>query len=368
METNQIRSETCPICDGSTTARPATISPFLVERCGLETTETSIRYCAACDFAFFDRRLTVDEAAALYHDYRGEDYNRQRLRLEPSYAPYIPMFADPLSDYYRGRIRDLTDVFAALPEFRPASVLDFGGNGSLAARLFPGAEISHLDASAGVALKRDRFDLIIASQVFEHLTDPRADVARLAELIEEDGLLLLDVPREYPGSLSEGLLWQERYGGSLTVMHEHINHFSTRAIRCLLGTAALVPVFEGDTPYVPLPLILTIAGRHDSALVSRLMKIAPERRLQWSADGIRASQADNRIAQAGRLAAAEAGQAAAKVALAAAETGLAAAKAELATAETGLATAKAELVAIRASRSWRVSAPLRWVSRLLRGH
>jgi len=360
-----MHSETCPICDGPTIASAATIAPFLVEHCKLETAETLIRYCAACDFAFFDRRLTPEEVALLYCDYRGDDYNEQRLRLEPSYAPYIPMFNDPLSDHYRGRIGDLLGALAALPEVRPSTILDFGGDGSIAARLFPAAEISHLDASAGVALQRDRFDLILASQVFEHISDPREAMARVAAWLEEDGLLLLDLPRDYLGPLSEALLWQERHGGPLTVMHEHINHFSARAIRRLLEAVGLAPVFEVETPF--LPSILTIAGRPGSELVRRLTEREPERRLQWTADRIRERQAVDKALLAEQLTAAQLEVRTLAEQLTAAQMECETLSMQLAAARVALDDSLAAFAALRASHSWRLTAPLRGVRRLIGG-
>ena len=378
-----MHSETCPICDGPSKARPAVISPFIVERCNLETAATLIRYCAACDFAFFDRRLAPDEAAALYNGYRGADYDAQRLRLEPSYAPYIPLFEDRLSEYYRRRVGDLLDVFFLLPEIEPASVLDFGGDGDIAARLFPNAEISFLDASAGENLSRERFDLVIASQVFEHLTDPREAINRIAGMLEPGGLLLLDLPRDYDGALAEALPWQEKHGGPLMVMHEHINHFSMRAIRRLLATAGLVSLFEVQTPY--LPLTLSIAGRADAPLAQRLMEVAPARKLQWTADVIRRRQASELALSAERLAAAqgEAARLATELASATAELAaaqaarqtlsaqvssaqaqLTAAQAQLTAAELSLQESRAAIAALHASASWRLSGPLRGMSRL----
>jgi SAM-dependent methyltransferase len=295
-----MRSETCPICDGATIARPAAVASFLVERCQLDTARTNVRFCAACEFAFFERRLTPAEAAALYKDYRGPAYDAQRLRHEPSYAPHIPHLNDPMSEYYRGRIRDLADVMSILPEINPPAVLDFGGDGSIAKRLFPAAEVSFLDSSAGEVLLRDRFPLIFASQVFEHLSEPREAMAQIVERLDDDGLVLLDLPRDYAGPLYEAFFWQEKHGGPLNQMHEHINHFSSRASRRLLELSGLEPVFEVDTP--ALPLTLMIAGRPGSAVLNHLREVAPVRRLHWSADRLRDRVAADQARSARQLA------------------------------------------------------------------
>ncbi len=271
--------QSCPICGGSTTAQPAMIAGFVVERCGLESERTLVRYCAACDFAFFERRLTVDESARLYADYRGDDYNAQRLRHEPDYAPLIPVFADPLSEYYRSRIAEYAEIVALHPEMAPARVLDFGGDGSIARRLFPAAHVEFDDLAAGTNPSSTRFDVIFASQVFEHLTDPAAYALQLAARLAEDGMLIADVPIEYKTTLSEGLLLQRMIGGSLYVMHEHINQFSLTALGRLCESAGLAVVFAALLPTHSTALV--IAGRRDGRLARELAPLRAQRELRW---------------------------------------------------------------------------------------
>ena len=71
----------CPICNGATKGKPASIAPFIVSYCGLERSTTETRYCRACEFVFFQRGLTDAEATKLYTNYRGEEYNRIRVSL-----------------------------------------------------------------------------------------------------------------------------------------------------------------------------------------------------------------------------------------------------------------------------------------------
>ncbi len=100
------------------------------------------------------------------------------------------------------------------------------------------------DASSGAQLTSNNHDLVFASQVFEHVSDP-VDVLRSAiKTLSHDGVLFVDVPIEYEISLSEGILHQRKHGGALFHMHEHINHYSLKSLRQLVGSAGLVPFFE----------------------------------------------------------------------------------------------------------------------------
>jgi SAM-dependent methyltransferase/ElaB/YqjD/DUF883 family membrane-anchored ribosome-binding protein len=236
----------CLICGGNTTGKPADVAPFLVAYCGVDRKKTEIRHCKSCDFVFFQRRLTDDEVRKLYTNYRGDDYNKVRISVEPSYAPLVAYFANPLSPYYVDRLRDYYDLLDTFPELaRPQTVLDFGGDGSVPTRLFGGAKIAIDDLSAGSAdIASSQYDVVFASNVLEHVSDPVAVLKQVARKISPEGVLLIDVPKPNQASLGEGLLWQERHGGELFEMHEHINHFSKRSLGLLVTAAGLEVFFE----------------------------------------------------------------------------------------------------------------------------
>jgi SAM-dependent methyltransferase len=212
----------------------------------LDRKKTEVRHCKECDFVFFQRRLTDSEVRKLYTNYRGDDYNKVRISVEPSYAPLVAYFADPLSPYYVDRLRDYYDLLEVFPELaRPKSVLDFGGDGSVPKRLFGGAKIVIDDLSAGSSeIASSQYDVVFASNVLEHVSDPVAALKEVARKISPEGVLLIDVPKPKQASLGEGLRWQERHHGELFEMHEHINHFSRRSLGLLVAAAGLESFFE----------------------------------------------------------------------------------------------------------------------------
>ncbi|RKF43535.1 hypothetical protein BCY88_06015 [Paraburkholderia fungorum] len=226
---------------------------------------------------FFERRLTDEEAARLYTNYRGEEYTRVRLEIEPSYERYLALFDDPLStDYYMIRVSDYIELVNVYPEMAEAKrILDFGGDGTVPARAFPWSTVTVDDLCAGNADQiGEKFDMIFASNVFEHLSDPVPVLRELTGRLRPDGLIFIDVPAPSHSNLAEGLLWQERYGGELYEMHEHITHFSRRSLVKLAKAAGLVPVFEYPSRYCPLSLVAMLEC---SALAQSLM---PEKRLR----------------------------------------------------------------------------------------
>lgn len=272
----------CLICDGPTQAQPASIAKFLVELCRLETSDTNIRFCRKCDFAFFERRLTYQETGRLYHDYRGKAYDAFRETVEPGYSNIASFMSDELGDYFVKRIDTYTNILRLFPELRANRVLDFGGDGRLASRVFTNSDVSFDDLSAGSNATAGKYDFIFASQVFEHISDIKSAITNLAQMLEPDGALIIDVPKEYEGSISEGLLWQRIHGGALYTMHEHINHYSLSAVEALVASAGLLPFFTVLPPH--FRTILTVAGRPDSNMTRRLSAEQITRKLLWHAE------------------------------------------------------------------------------------
>ena len=256
------------------------IAPFLVHRCGLEG-ETNIRFCAGCDIAFFERRLSEPESAALYSGYRGDAYNLQRIGFDSYYQTYVDLFADPLSTYYTDRVADYLDVMETFPEIRPRRILDFGGDGSLPRRVFPYADIVFDDVSlAADPTATHSYDMIFASQVLEHLSDPLASLQQIGQRLAPDGVMFVDVPRDVEVSLAEGFLRQSRSGGALFYMHEHITYFSRRSLGLLLVAAGFEPFFE-VTP-ARQTTFLALAVRPSHPLAERFRSERLLRTLSWS--------------------------------------------------------------------------------------
>jgi len=91
------------------------------------------------------------------------------------------------------------------------------------------------------------FDVINASQVFEHLTDPLGTARELAALLKEGGILSLDVPNV------RSIRYRLR-GGAVFDPTAHLYHFSAMTLTKLLARAGL-DVLEAKTSLALLGLI-----------------------------------------------------------------------------------------------------------------
>jgi hypothetical protein len=146
---------------------------------------------------------------------------------------------------------------------RVQRILDYGGDrGDLVAGLLEGAEafvydISGIAAAAGVTAVDDpaacRADLMVNSNVLEHVGFPRALVEAMLRACPAEGLLFLEVPCESPygavrllrrvaqvgwmAAAHPGLARYVARRAGLYMMHEHINYFTERSLRGLMGAA-----------------------------------------------------------------------------------------------------------------------------------
>jgi ubiquinone/menaquinone biosynthesis C-methylase UbiE len=162
----------------------------------------------------------------------------------------------------------------ALPDRPPATALEVGmGEGEVSARLrarYPGVAAVGVDLpdddlagqwrSRGVAglfgdiarlpFPADRFDLVLAIEVLEHVPDPEAALAEIARVARDR--VVLSVPREpiwRAANLARG-----KYIGALGNTPGHIQHWSTRSFARLVGAR-----FEVESVRTPLPWTMVAA-------------------------------------------------------------------------------------------------------------
>ncbi|MCX5510531.1 class I SAM-dependent methyltransferase [Pseudomonas sp. BJa3] len=199
--------------------------------------------CQDCGALFLDYRFTDEQMAALYHNYRDDEYNAQRIRFEPGYANVVP--------HYHQRAAYLDKVEAWLAARLPQSpaVLDWGGDTGINSPFRERHHLLHIHDISGVELVpgaeradleligQTRYDLVTCSQVLEHVSFPSAVVEQMLPALRADTLLYLEVPheslmREHPGSLELAPLKRH--------WHEHVNFFSEASMRRLLERLGLV--------------------------------------------------------------------------------------------------------------------------------
>ena len=232
--------------------------------------------CAECGFMFFNPRLEPLEEISLYTGYRSPGYQKMRRAFEPWYTEkFNAGLSSPQAWQHRKKLlsslfRDKMD----LGERTFGAVLDFGGDrGDLIADLVPASrrfvyEISGIDQVAGVEplrsveeCKQHRFDLIVTSNVLEHVGSPRDVIAQIASLANSNTLVFNEVPYESVTDLRTRLkriaqvgvlaatrptlAWQGLGPGMLNLMHEHVNYFSPRSLDRLMEVSGFSILASG---------------------------------------------------------------------------------------------------------------------------
>jgi len=251
------------LCCGSPrlAASPAVLMPFVAHRVfgwrpveitedwGLRTLRTGMAYsicnslrCEDCGHLFLDIRFTEDQAKSLYKNYFDEDYAQLRDSYEPGYLARNEKLLAPV--HYLDKIETF---LAPLIDQRP-TILDWGGGrgqntpfSSTRARLFL-LDISGAPPVEGavivdpVSALAAQYDLVICSNVLEHVSYPQDLMSDLRKTLQPQTVLYLEVPYEpVQRRCADGpeALLQKRH------WHEHVSFFSHRSLKTLIETAGL---------------------------------------------------------------------------------------------------------------------------------
>jgi hypothetical protein len=274
MVSRELIARHCICCDGDRLSRsPAVLMPFVAQRVfghepveitaewGLRDLRKGMAYtlcnslqCQECGVLFLDFRFTNEQMAALYHNYRDELYNTQRIRYEPGYASVV--------GHYAKRADYLAEVEVWLASRLPAApaVLDWGGDSGINSlfltknRLLHIYDISGVDLVPGAQrvvsekLSQERYDLVVCSEVLEHVSFPQELLRQILPTMDMHTLLYLEVPhealvRQNPDSLDLAPLKRH--------WHEHINFYTEKALCSMLERLGLQVV---DTLHLPVNL------------------------------------------------------------------------------------------------------------------
>jgi len=224
--------------------------------------------CSECGFMFYNPRLDASEEARLYKGYRTQEYQQGRHASEPWYTARFNAGLASLSSYElrRRAVREVLAQHIGGREIR--RILDYGGDrGDLVDGLVDGAaafvyDISGIPPADGVTSITDPAtcnpDLIVNSNVLEHVGSPRRLLSEMLKIAPSGGLIFIEVPSETPlgtkriirrlaqvgimSLLRPALIRHVIRPASLFMMHEHINYFTERSLTKLMhvcgGTVA----------------------------------------------------------------------------------------------------------------------------------
>jgi hypothetical protein len=206
---------------------------------GLNTIKNGTAYsicntlcCTNCGLIFLDYRFSDSEMSNLYKNYRDDEYVNLREFYEPGYKvrnqiilegnKYLPLVEEFLKPHLKF----------------PISILDFGGDTGKNTPFRDGEnkidiyEISgietlpHTNLITKVDALNNKYDLVICSNVLEHVSFPNLVIDELEILMNKDSLLYVELPYEdimKTGESIEVYLNKRHW-------HEHINFFSKQSI------------------------------------------------------------------------------------------------------------------------------------------
>jgi hypothetical protein len=255
-------ADRCICCDGDRLRKsPAVLMPFVAKRVfdwepveitpdwGMQTLNLGMAYplcnslqCEDCGALFLDIRFGDVEMDRLYSGYRAADYTVQRDRFEPGYATRNTTLME------RAAYLPLVEAMIEPHLSRPLHILDWGGDTGLNTPFRDGADsvsvydISGLPMAEGVTavdragLAAAPFNLVVCSNVLEHVPTPAALLAEITSVMRPETLMYLEVPLEAYVVENAGV---ENLAARKKHWHEHINFFTEAALRALIGRCGL---------------------------------------------------------------------------------------------------------------------------------
>ena len=263
----------CVICDCPIRRlKRALVAPFLARRIWNRPPFcVELVRCSACGFTFYNPRLDAAEEGRLYADYRSEEYRRVRNSSEIWYTAKFNSALSASTDYERRRNALAGILRRHIGNRVIRRVLDYGGDrGDLVRGLVDGAaafvyDISGVAAAEGVTATADpaacQADLIINSNVLEHVGFPRRLLEDILKAAPAGGIVFLEVPCESPFGLSRiarriaqtGIMAVTRPAlapsvlrpASLFMMHEHVNYFTGQSLSALMESRGCAVIATG---------------------------------------------------------------------------------------------------------------------------
>jgi len=272
-----IEVSTCVICEQPIRRlKKALVAPFVAARIWNKPPFcVDLVVCDACGFMFYNPRLEEEELQREYAGWRSDDYFKMRNSFEPWYTTRFNEDLGSAESYKNRRALLGASIRKHVGQRKIGRILDYGGDhGDLIAGLFDGAELFVYDISGatplpGVTPTKEpascKADLIVNSNVMEHVGFPRVLVNQILEAAPKGGLVLVEVPCEFALGFSRiarrvaqiGIMSVKRPSlapklfrpAALYMMHEHINYFTENSLTTLMRACGATVIASGAYPY-----------------------------------------------------------------------------------------------------------------------
>ena len=256
--------------------RAMNLAPMKIDRSfGLRTVPDGTAFslckslmCHDCGHLFADYRFSETEMTNLYTEYRGSAYTALRETYEPGYAARNAVISEGI--FYMQLVEDFLRPF--VPESAIA-VLDWGGDTGTNTPFRERRSLLHIfdpsvrDTGSDEILSFSevpedltKYDLIVLSNVLEHIPFPSETLAAIRPFMSPETTLYVEVPLE---NLQRSAL-QSPYTGAhrKKYWHEHINFFTPTSMERLLTKAGFT---------VQASKILDLSSSHEEALGSAMV-------------------------------------------------------------------------------------------------
>jgi hypothetical protein len=272
-----IEVSSCVVCDGRIRRlKRALVAPFLATRIwNRRPFCVDLVRCDSCGFMFYNPRLDGNDLQRLYSSYRSDEYQRMRFASEVWYTEKFNFDLASPESYEERRRQVASTLKSHIGGRKIRRILDHGGDrGDLVAGLFNDAEafvydISGVAPAQGVTAVSDpaacQADLIVNSNVLEHVGFPQEIVREILAASPPDGLVYLEVPCESPlgakriarrlAQIGVMAVSRPRTGMSILrpasfyMMHEHINYFTPETVVRLMQSSGGSVIGFGSYPY-----------------------------------------------------------------------------------------------------------------------
>lgn len=207
--------------------------------------------CADCGALFLDIRFDDAEMQALYADYRGEAYTALRERFEPGYTARNQIYVD--GSFYIPRIEQFLQPHVSAR----SSILDWGGDTGRNTPFRGRCAVHHVYDISGKepesgaryvdkpTIAATDYDLIVFSNVLEHVPHPIHTLQEIAAHMSAHTTLYIEVPHEDLMRSNRGArdIYRQRKH-----WHEHINFFSETSLAPMLRASGLQAVEIAEIP------------------------------------------------------------------------------------------------------------------------
>jgi SAM-dependent methyltransferase len=192
-------------------------------------------------------RFDDEELGRLYKNYRGKNYLKLRSKYEPGYNLINKIQNLPIT-----YIKNVENFLTPFLKF-PIKVLDFGGDDGHNTPFKNSKNIIHVYDISNKVVKKGiknvnkknmlkKYDLIILSQVIEHISYPKVIINEIKNILDKNSLFYIELPLEklfkkiwHGGQRKEFLkcLKKKKH------WHEHINFYSKKSLVKLLSQCGL---------------------------------------------------------------------------------------------------------------------------------